>query len=274
MTRRVTMAALLLTNVALAIAHSRVEAPARPLRGSAEPVQVQLADGRDAWNAARAQQPERPPPSALAWTNAFRSEVAGPMPGAPLRLDVEAAPSPVHRGATLLRVVVQADRRQQPNLPDPRLRLDFFPLEVAAWRAPEQPTWAAPQTPLLVTLAPLEAGASRVLFVEVDTRLRFGAALGVVTLTAGPSVRLAAPLDRGPARLDDASLDFRFFAAVFATAESPVVRVDADLVLDLLTDSSAGQAEREAFEDVALRTLNLSFEQLQARDIGWDQLGY
>ncbi|MBL8919531.1 MAG: hypothetical protein JNJ54_11760 [Myxococcaceae bacterium] len=273
MTRPVTMA-LLLTNVALAVVHSRNETPARPLRASTEPVLLHLPDGRDAWKAALARQPDRPRPSAVAWTNAFRSAVAGPTPGAPAGLHVEAAPSPLHPGATLLRVVVQADHRQEPDPSDLRLRLDFFPLEVVAWRAPEQPTWESPQTPLLVTLAPLEAGTSRVLFVEVDTRLRFGAALGVVTLTAGPAGRLAAPLDRGPASLDDASLDFRFFAAVFATAESSVVRVDAEGVLSLLADSAAGQAEREAFEDLALRTLNLTFDQLRARDVGWERLGY
>lgn len=246
------------------------ETPERRLRGSSAPLTLHVPDGRASYLASLERRPDGSwvMPTALAWTNAFRSEVRGPV-GAPVRLDVEAAPSPTTPGATLLRVLVQVDRHAPQALRALRLRLDFFPLEVSAWRAPEQLVWDAPEAPLEVTLEPPPMGGCRVLFVEVDARFRYGGALGVATLTVNDTQRLVAPLERGHGDLDAASLDFRFFAAVFTAAEARHVgKVDFAVVEALLADSTMGQADREAFADQGLRRVESSL--VRWRRFDWD----
>lgn len=274
----VTIAGLLVANGALALLLSMSDAPERPQHTSSEPVTVHLSDGWVAYQSSLSRRSDGAwvMPSALAWTNAFESEVPGPTGEAPVSVDVEAAPSPQHPGATLLRVLVQGDRRARRPLKDVQLRLDFFPFEVAAWRAPEQPWWEAPSTPLLATID-LPAAATRVLFVEVDARLRFGASLGVATFTAteedGRAVRLVAPLERGHRDLDDASLDFRFFAAVFIAAETHLgTRVNFETLDALLADSTTGQPAREAFATDGLRRVESGL--VHTRTVDWSALGY
>lgn len=249
----VTMVGMSMAGAALATVLSLGEAPERPLRHE-EQVTVALRDG---WSDYQGSLAPNAPVSSLAWVNSFRSDVAGPMGDEAARVDVEAAPSPLHPGATLLRVVVQTGRRGAAPLRDGRLRLDFFGSEVSAWRPPDAFDWHPTPVPLLATLDDLSPGAARVLFVEVDLPVRYGGALGTATLVGvsdGRRVQQVVPLERGRGDLDDASTDFRFFAAVFALGENArgAVHLGYETVDPLLADSTLGVPEREAFLEQGL----------------------
>lgn len=252
----VTMVGVSMVGGALATVLSLGEAPERPLRHDDE-VTVSLRDGWVEYQSSLAPSPPRAPVSSLAWVNAFRTDVAGPAGDAPVRVDVEAAPSPLQGGATLLRVVVQAGRRAGPTLRDARLRLEFFGSEVSAWRAPERSDWQPAGCALVATLDELRPGVARVLFVEVDLPMRYGGAIGTATLrgvSEGRDVQQTVPLERSRGDLDDATSDFRFFAAVFALAEHArgAATVRSELIDPLLADTTLGVPEREAFLEQGL----------------------
>lgn len=186
------------------------------------------------------------PDDVLGWVNAFPSDVAGPVEGS-WRIETEAVPSPLSWGATLVRVTVQASRTEAvPAFAE--ARITFFASETTGWRPQTDARWRDPVVPLVVQLPGLTTGATRSLFFEVDPSLRWGGALGVVSLVDANGQHFSAPIERAHA-LDRASSDFRFSTAVLLmTHPSDHQRAEFQtLAQALVADTAPGVPWREAF---------------------------
>ncbi|MBL8934446.1 MAG: hypothetical protein JNM69_07825 [Archangium sp.] len=235
----VAMWALSVVGLALAAVVTTVPEPER-VRTEVPPDVVVVRDGSELLRTESGRE------DVLGWVNAFPSDVAGPAQGA-LRIETEAAPSPLSWGATLVRVTVQASRTQAVP-PFAEATITFFDSETTGWRPQTDFRWRAPGVPLRVQFAALTTGASRSLFLEVDQSLRWGGSLGVVTLVDANGERLVAPIERSRP-LDGASSDFRFSMAVLLMTHPSLERraqFEA-LAQSLVADTAPGVPCREAF---------------------------
>lgn len=232
----VTLVGLSVVGLALAAVVTTVPEPER-VRTQTPPDVVALRDGSELLRTGTGKE------DGLGWVNAFPSEVAGPVRGA-LRIETEAAPSPLSWGATLVRVTVQASRTEAvPSFAD--ATITFFDSETTGWRPQTDYRWRDPDVPLRVQLLDLTTGASRSLFFEVDQALRWGGALGVVTLVDANGSRSVAPIERSRS-LDRASSDFRFSTAVLLMTHSRRTEFEA-LAQSLAADTAPGVPSRERF---------------------------
>lgn len=235
----VAMWALSVVGLALAAVVTTVPEPER-VRTEVPPDVVVVRDGSELLKTDSGRE------DVLGWVNAFPSDVAGPSQG-PFRLETEAVPSPLSWGATLVRVTVQASRTQAVP-PFAEATITFFDSETTGWRPQTDFRWRAPGVPLRVQFAALTTGATRSLFLEVDQSLRWGGALGVITLVDANGAHWSAPIER-PHSLDEATGDFRFATAVLLTVHPNQQRhFELErLTQSLVADTAPGVPSRERF---------------------------
>lgn len=235
----VTLVGLSVVGLALAAVATTVPEPER-VRVQSPADEVVLGDERELLQTGSGTE------DALRWVNAFPSDVEGPHEGL-LRIETEAAPSPLSWGATLVRVTVQASRTKA--VPEvAHATITFFDSETTGWRPHSDFRWRAPAQRLPVRLVGLTTGATRTLFLEVDQALRWGGALGVVTVVDANGERVTAPISRSRA-LDRASSDFRFSTAVLLTMHrDPLRKAELEAVSQaLVADTAPGVPWREHF---------------------------